>query len=356
MPHARLRWLTAPVWIVGMALLLATLLPLADTNAGWIRLFDFPRLQVAVLTALLLVVALLLLDRSRRSVRWFVAALLLGVLYQTSRIVPFTPLAPLEAVSARSCPAPSQLRLLVANVLESNRSSDPLLALIRSARPDIVLLLETDDWWDRRLSALRPDYPYSVRRPQENTYGMHLFSRLALIAPRVRFLLDAHVPSITTGVRLPSGAIVRVHGVHPKPPHLFRGTARRDAELLLVAREITAERTPAIVAGDLNDVAWSRTNQLFQETSGLLDPRVGRGLFPTYNAKWPLLRWPLDHVFFEESFAVVALRRTGSIGSDHFPILITLCHDEAAAARQEPPEADPVSRREARDAIDEGTP
>ncbi len=88
---------------------------------------------------------------------------------------------------------------------------------------------------------------------------------------------------------------------------------------------------PAIVAGDLNDVAWSRTNELFQEVSGLLDPRVGRGLYSTYNAHRPLLRWPLDHVFFEPSFEVEALRRMGHIGSDHFPVFISLCHTGAPA-------------------------
>jgi endonuclease/exonuclease/phosphatase (EEP) superfamily protein YafD len=100
-----------------------------------------------------------------------------------------------------------------------------------------------------------------------------------------------------------------------------------------VAREVAATRTPAIVAGDLNDVAWSRTNQLFQEVSGLLDPRVGRGLYSTYNANWWLLRWPLDHIFFEPSFRVQGLRRMGHIGSDHFPVVISLCHDGGAAVR-----------------------
>ncbi|MGZ9035211.1 MAG: endonuclease/exonuclease/phosphatase family protein, partial [Rhodospirillales bacterium] len=81
-----------------------------------------------------------------------------------------------------------------------------------------------------------------------------LFSRFQLIDPEVRFLLDEYVPSIKTGLRLPSGSRIDLYGVHPKPPPR-QDTARRDAELLIVASEVREGAAPAIVAGDLNDVA-----------------------------------------------------------------------------------------------------
>ena len=327
------RWLTLPVWILGLAVLVATLLPMVRTDAGLIRMWDFPRAQIAVLSAVALLGALLTLDRDRWSVRWLAAALLVAGVYQALRMLPYTPLARVEAPGARSCPESSRVELLVANVLQSNHEAGPLLAMIERTRPDLVLLLETDQWWDARLAALEPAYPFVVRQPQHDTYGMHLFSRLELIEPTVRFLLDDYVPSITSGVRLRSGAVVRFHGVHPKPPRPFHSTTRGDVELMLVAREARESRTPVIVAGDLNDVAWSRITRRFQATSGLLDPRVGRGLFSTYNANWPLLRWPLDHVFFDASFRLLAMRRMGHVGSDHFPVYVALCSEGAGAER-----------------------
>jgi hypothetical protein len=107
------------------------------------------------------------------------------------------------------------------------------------------------------------------------------------------------------------------------------------------------------VAGDLNDVAWSRTTRLFQTIGGLLDPRIGRGPYPTFNANWPLLRWPLDHVFFEPAFHLMGISVEGNIASDHFPVLAVLCHEpERDSGRQ--PRPDPSDLERAREAIREG--
>jgi endonuclease/exonuclease/phosphatase (EEP) superfamily protein YafD len=81
---------------------------------------------------------------------------------------------------------------------------------------------------------------------------------------------------------------------------------------------------PCLVIGDMNDVAWSYTTDLFLKLSGLLDPRRGRGVFSTFNANYPLLRWPLDHFFISSHFRLVNMKVEKHVGSDHFPISISL--------------------------------
>lgn len=84
---------------------------------------------------------------------------------------------------------------------------------------------------------------------------------------------------------------------------------------------------PTIVAGDMNDVGWSITSKLFRKYSGLVDPREGRGLFNTYSVFVPLLRYPLDHVFYSREFGLITLEKLEDIGSDHFPLLIGLSYE-----------------------------
>ncbi|NEU13237.1 endonuclease [Methylobacterium sp. BTF04] len=340
------------VKVLGAILVAATLLPFIPSNSGFIRTFDFPRLQIA---AMIVPVVAALLILSRDGAGWvLIAALIAALAYQVSRIYPFTPAASPQAVTAApsACGEAATVSILIANVLESNRDHAALLDLVARHDPDLLLLLETDATWAAALAPLRASYPHVVAQPQGNTYGLMFYSRLALTDPQVRFLLQDDVPSVRTGVTLRSGERFTFYGVHPRPPHPGQSSAPRDAELVMVAREVKAAGGPAVVGGDLNDVAWSKTNALFQTIGGLLDPRIGRGLYPTFNAKWPMLRWPLDHVFFSDDFLLVDLQRLPHIGSDHFPILISLCRSKAAPAVQDAPQADAADRKAAREAVE----
>jgi endonuclease/exonuclease/phosphatase (EEP) superfamily protein YafD len=285
---------------------------------------DFPRLQVAVALAVMLAACLILLRRGRwRSM--LIAGLAFALLAQLARIAPYTRLVAPEVASADSCGEATRVRLFIANVEYGNRDSHDLLAMVAAIDPDVVLLTEPGIWWQTQLAPLARERPYTVLQPQEDTWGMLLYSRFPLVDPQVRFLVERDIPSITAGLRLPSGDDVQFYGVHPRPPRPGDDTGDRDSELMLIAREIRGQRRPAILAGDLNDVAWSRTSRRLQETAALRDPRVGRGLFATFNANLPPgFLWPLDHVFVSDDFALCALERPGDIGSDHFPLLVDL--------------------------------
>jgi endonuclease/exonuclease/phosphatase (EEP) superfamily protein YafD len=119
---------------------------------------------------------------------------------------------------------------------------------------------------------------------------------------------------------------IRFVGVHPRPPEPIRDNhaTARDAELTLWGTELEDEKGPVIIGGDLNDVAWSKTTRLFLRTSGLLDPRRGRGFFNSFHADRWYMRFPLDHIFHSPHFTISKLARLEFVGSDHFPILIDL--------------------------------
>ena len=312
--------------VLTLVCVLACVLPALPRQQWWIRAFDFPRVQIALLATALVAVQWLLLDSDREWVQAMVGITAACAVYQWWWILPYSPLYPKEVPDAKATTALPSLRLMTANVFTPNRNAGGLLEMVRNNRPDILITLESDAWWEGQLAELDADYPHSVKCPQDNLYGMHLYSRWPLLDSHIEYLVEDDVPSIHVLLQLPQGQRVSLHCLHPAPPSPTENdeSAERDAELMVVAKKLEACRDPVVVTGDLNDVAWSRTTRLFRKKSGLLDPRVGRGMFNTFHAKYPGVRWPLDHVFHSSHFAVADIRRLPAFGSDHFALLTEL--------------------------------
>ena len=340
--------------LVGVCMLVITILPLWQGNQWWIRIFDFPRLQIIILTFAVLILYLVLAGIETVFQRLFIGALIATLVYQVYMMFPYTLLARKQVQRSRQFDVTTTCRLFFANVLMQNRQAETLREQIRTTDPDIILVVEPDLWWEQELREFTRTHPYTVSYPLENTYGMLLYSRFALSNCAIRFLIEDDVPSIFAIVTLPNGVEVELHCLHPRPPFPTEAleSTERDAEILVVGHMIRKSRRPAIVLGDLNDVAWSHTNYLFQDISGLLDPRIGRGIFNTFHAQLPFLRFPLDHFFHSNHFRLVELKRLAYFGSDHFPVTIALSYEPDATIQQEALQANAIQIQEASERIE----
>ena len=335
----------------------ATLLSLNRRGTHWLfRMWDFPRVQIATIAAVSALAYRARFYRGRRAERALLAGDAAVVAWQLFRIHRYTRLARKTVLRATTSDEPNRITLMMSNVLQTNREYGRLLELVQRVRPDILLAVEIDQPWMDALAPLDKDYPHAVRVPIDNLYGMLMLSRLELLEPRVAYLVEDDIPSIHTRVRLRSGAEITLHGLHPRPPEPIhdQSSGPRDAELVIAGRAIAeAPDEPTIVAGDLNDVAWSPTSELFVRISGLLDPRVGRGFYNSFHAHVPVFRWPLDHVFHSTHFKLVDLHRLPDIGSDHFPILITLQYEPEAPAEQDTPDEKPGDQKLANEKLEQ---
>lgn len=332
--------------VLATLVLVATALPLVRSPHWWVRMFDFPRAQITVL-ALVTLAGFAIVNLGVAEAAWWewsvFALLVVAVVYQGFRMVRYTPLHSVQTVSADPVLADEdrRLRLVVSNVLMENRDGDRWMRVVPAEDPDVIATVETDQWWADHLSMLEDDYPHSIKIPQDDTYGMCVFSRLPIVDHEIRHLVEQEVPSLFLTLELRSGEEIRLVILHPRPPRpdIQQDSHLRDAELVLAAREVQTFTEPTVVAGDLNDVAWSYTTNLFQKISGLLDPRIGRGLYSTFHADHWWLRYPLDHVFHSNHLALVELRRLDSVGGDHFPMLVEFEIDPSVQPFQEPPDA-----------------
>lgn len=308
---------------IGYLLVVISLVPLLKTGWWFVRVFDYPRSQKFWINLIILVSFLFVADFSKTQDIIFVCVIFLNQVYLLTLIWNYTPLASIQMQREKS-PDRSAIRILISNVFQDNRQTSRCLSLIKKLDPDLVLMVETDQSWADAMKECHDAYPYRISKPLDNTYGILFFSKLKIIKHSVRFLVEPDIPSITADLMTQDGQRFRLYGLHPKPPvpGESQTSTERDAEILIVGKEAKKCDLPVIVAGDLNDVAWSYTTNLFLKVSGLLDPRIGRGFFSTFHADHRFLRWPLDHVFCSTHFYLRDLKRLPHIGSDHFPILI----------------------------------
>ncbi|RDX35346.1 endonuclease [Kangiella sp. HD9-110m-PIT-SAG06] len=319
-------------------IVLCTLIPLSRNAKWWVRFFDFPRLQFSIFCIVLLAAELFWLDLLNLS-SWILLLTTLGCfIYQAWWIFPYTKLAKPEVKSSSSTTR-STISIVTANVLMTNRNARKLIDLVRRYNPHIVVTLETNDWWQSHLDKLEDTYQHTIKCPLDNLYGMHVYSRLPLENTKIQYLVEDDIPSMHAQAVLNNGDKIRVHFLHPAPPSPTENeeSTERDAELVMVAKNI--EKTcdshqPVIITGDMNDVAWSRTTRLFRKISGLLDPRIGRGIFNTFHAKYWFMRWPLDHLFHSEHFTLDKITRLPAYGSDHFALYTQLSLEPKQAPHQ----------------------
>lgn len=340
--------------IFGAIAVVLTLIPLIAADFWWIRIFDFLHIQLTLLTLTAIAAYFIRFD-----IKWvkdyiFMAILLVCFTYQFIKIYPYTPLAPKELADSSSN-AQQKIKLLAANVLQENENKNEMVQEIKRHDPDIFVLTETDILWQKAVDQhFKDSYEYRVEIPLENTYGMILYSKFELLEPEVKFLVDDSIPSIHSRMKLPQGDIIQLYAIHPTPPmpqHNPKSTDR-DAEMMKIALKSLEREIPVIVTGDFNDVAWSETTSLLQKVGRLLDPRVGRGFYNTFNANSFLLRWPLDHLFISEEFRIENISLGESAGSDHFPFYAELSLEPEKAKEQMPDEPTPEQIKRARNQIE----
>ncbi len=341
--------------VLGFTLTAFSFLPLIKSPLWWIRVLDFPRLHVAVLLTATLIAFVARYGLQDPTEIVILVVWALAILNEVRFIVPFTPLAKVVALRSEQKNPKNAFTMLIANVRMVNKKYDAFVELALQQDADIVIMNEPgEEWYQNVEPALQKRYPYAIKKPLNNTYGMLLWSKLKLEETEIRFLVEDEIPSFYAQVVLPSGAKFGLYTVHPQPPRFMKNTETRGAELLLVAKQVKENPLPCVIAGDLNDVAWSKTTELFKEISTTLDPRVGRGFYNTYNAFIPLFRYPLDHVFYNPAFRLISLKRLQKFGSDHFPITITLNYEPQVKEKQEHPVADQEDKQQAHEMIAEG--
>jgi len=201
------------------------------------------------------------------------------------------------------------------NAWSGRNGNDKLIRWVKAVKPDVVVVEESNNWVSRAFAEagwwsvagrsdtmlFTPKRPLSTIIPTDGVTG----------------------PMELNGVVVASSSgPITVLGVHaPWPSHL--NFKREHDRLVPIVRSYPAATT--ILAGDFNSTPWSFARQQDDRDFGLI--RRTRAVFTYPVAAYrhrTIAVLPIDHVYAGRAWATVKVERGPTLGSDHYPVLVTL--------------------------------
>ncbi len=215
------------------------------------------------------------------------------------------------------------LRILQVNVYEHHGNAKALLDLVRETRPDVVLLQEADEEWERRLRSLETDFPHKAFLPRFTKSGPDLGLYWRVDAAEPQALAAQGIPGALLALHV-NGRSVTLLNVHPSAPFAPGRAKHHRGQMLALTAFIKGEKAPMIVAGDMNSSPWSPQCRALQRNAGLVSVRQGRGILGTWPSFFGPLRAGIDQMLVSRDIQVVQCRVGSGIGSDHRPLITDL--------------------------------
>lgn len=217
--------------------------------------------------------------------------------------------------------APDQLKLVQMNVWSRNGDLDGALDWALSTDADIVILEETTPALREQVAA-RGGWHVTCRACE-----VMILSRRPPIRSETVRLRGPHPGPLTRTLFRDARGTYAVIGVHFAWPTDSSDQQAQEAGLARVIAMAARERT--LVAGDFNSTPWSFSRRRWDAEFGLI--RRDRALFSWPARQYKRLRWlglfpflPIDHVYAGSGWATVKVERGPRLGSDHYPLIMTL--------------------------------
>lgn len=307
----------APLTLLAVALVLASVVALAAERVWWADLLVHFRVQYVAVASLLLGLSWWF---GRRD--WLLAAVLALLLNAVPVLRAMPAPAPIASASAAT-PAGERVRIASFNLFWRNTDHDAAIAWARATQADVLVFVEVDARWERALDRLRDQYPHAHGERRAGHTGTLVLSRWPLGALQVLDTGTPGTPEVALAVERPAGPL-RLIAVHASWPMGRAASAARARDFAAVADAAREAASPVVAIGDFNITPWSPHFGALLARAGLRDAASGFGWQPTWPRFLPPLGLQIDHALVSPDVIVNSFARANVEGSDHRPIVVDL--------------------------------
>lgn len=219
----------------------------------------------------------------------------------------------------------ADLDILSINLLSSNQNFMAIQELTDQVDPDLLLLIEYTSQWDQNLQL--DHYPHRIISIREDHFGIALFSKIPFEKSEIVDFTHTRFPLAYVSI-LVNQSPIHILGVHFENPmglgaHFIRNLQMRKSDQFL-----NALNGSKIIIGDFNCTPYSRSFQLMQQNTGLLDSRSKWSI----GASWPHffypLKIPIDHALVSPTLHIKERQLKKASGSDHNALYISVILNE----------------------------
>ena len=276
----------------------------------YIELYSHFRLQYFAASLLLLIVFIVL-----RSPMYAVL-LLVTTVFNASYVLPWY-------FGATRVESDNTIKLLHANVYAGNDQYERLFELIEAEQPDVIFLQEVSPQWRDATLRLHGDYPHNYVEAREGSFGIAMYSRVALDSVEHADSPPLGYPTIVATMTVNNEALTLIN-THPTIPMSRLQYEARNEQLRSIAALVNQAAGAVVLTGDLNASVWSSNYRKLEASTGLRNTRRGFGILPTWPTFLPFAMIPIDHALVSGGIGVVETRTGARIGSDHLPLIVEI--------------------------------
>ncbi|MBX3483756.1 endonuclease/exonuclease/phosphatase family protein [Phenylobacterium sp.] len=222
--------------------------------------------------------------------------------------------------------APDQLKVIQFNAWGRNEQAEAAVAWLVAQKPDIIVMQEGGRLRDLLIAR---GFITSCKGCSAG-----VMARRAPVRTFAEGRADGHSAYLVSSTYADARGEFTVVAIHRFWPTRFARDRAQTAQLRELIAEAPKERL--ILAGDFNSTPWSFARRAEDRDFGMI--RRTRALF-----SWPAARishnrlpapfpyLPIDHVYAGPGWATVSVERGPKLGSDHYPVVVTLAPADASA-------------------------